>query len=495
MFNRNKNKPVVLFAGAEIAPLVKVGGLGDVMGSLPKALASLGVDVKIIIPYYGAIKLPSKQVKLVKANLRLKLDGQLKKFSLYQTSLPNTKIPVYLIASPLFKGEEVYIGKRKYVKKNVYSRGSQDIERFVFFSKAVVETIKQVPLKVDIVHCHDWHTALIPTFIDEESLHDYGFYNLKTLFTIHNLANQGIAGLDIIDYAALDKKLTPAIMEDYYDQDGDRIDLMKIGILTADLVNTVSPSYAKEILTKAYGAGLQEYLKRRKKHLSGIINGIDTQIFNPQQDKNIKKRYTASNFSTAHLVNKKGLQQSVKLPIVSAPVFGLVSRLVKQKGLDILLPTLEQLLKEEDIQVIILGSGQEEYEQALRKLARKYSKKLKVKIGFNLKLAQQIYAGADWFLMPSQFEPCGLGQLIAMRYGCLPIVRKTGGLKDTVKHKRNGLVFSQYKAKSLVKVIRQAIKISKQPVKINRMVRSALAADNSWTVSAKQYLKLYNKLK
>ncbi len=495
MFKKKQRKISVLFAGAELAPLVKVGGLGDVMGSLPKALVKLGVNVKIIIPFYGSLKLKPQQVKKIKLGIRVKLDDKIKKFDLYQTILPGTKIPVYLVKAPAFNSAEIYLGKRHFNKKGVYSRGLNDIERFVFFSKAVVEAIKQVPLEIDAIHCHDWHTALIPTFIDEYSLADSRFKNIKTLFTIHNLANQGIASLDIVDYASLDKRLTPAIMEDYYDQDGDKIDLMKIGILTADLVNTVSPSYAKEILTKAYGANLEQYLQRRKKHLFGIINGIDTDFFNPQKDRLIKKRYLPQNFSAAHAVNKKFLQATVKLPTAPVPLFGIVTRLVHQKGFDILLPALENLLKDQEIQVIILGSGQAEYEQALVALAKKYPRKLKVKLGFNAALAQKIYAGSDWFLLPSQFEPCGLGQLIAMRYGCLPIVRKTGGLKDTVKHKITGLVFNQYKVRSLIKVIKQAIKLSANQSKINKMVAAAMRQDNSWIVSAQQYIRLYNKLR
>ncbi|MCB9803110.1 glycogen synthase [Candidatus Nomurabacteria bacterium] len=488
------NKMKVLFVGAELAPLVKVGGLGDVMGSLPKALIRNKVDLKIIIPFYGAIDKKKFLIKLFKKNIKLEIDQQKLNFDLYQTYLPGSKIKVFLIKHKLFDHKEIYVGHRKYLKGRVYSRSLGDIERFVFFSKAVVETIKQLNWQLDIVHCHDWHTALIPTLIDEYSLEDQNFKNIKTVFTIHNLANQGVAPLDIVDYGGLHHDLTPALMEDYYDRDGDKIDMMKVGILSADLVNTVSPNYAKEILSKEYGEKLEAYLLRRKKHLFGIVNGIDLDFFNPQKDQLIYKKYNLKNYKSGKLANKQALQKELKLPLVDVPVFGLVSRLVRQKGLDILIPTLQKLLHKTEMQIIILGTGQEEYEDDFKALEKKYPSKVKAKITFDIKLAQKIYAASDFFLMPSSFEPCGLGQMIAMRYGSLPIVRATGGLKDTVKHKKTGLVFKNYKASELHKVFLQALKLYRHKSAFDVIIKAAMKEDFSWAKSAADYIKLYKKL-
>ncbi|MBT4349645.1 glycogen synthase [bacterium] len=491
---QNKNKLSVLFVGAELAPLVKVGGLGDVMGALPKSLVKQGVNVSMIIPFYGVIDAKKFKTKLVKKNIKFNIDGQPAKFDLYQTFLPGTKIIIFLVKHKLFINKDIYVGGRRYMKGRVYSRSIGDIERFVFFSKAVAETIRSMKWKIDVVHAHDWHTALLPTFIDEYSLEDKNFSNIKTLFTIHNLANQGISSLDIVDYGGLHHDLTPALMEDYYDKDGDKIDMMKIGILSADLINTVSPSYAKEILTKEYGEKLETYLLRRKKHLFGIVNGIDLDLFNPNKDKFIYKKYNAKNRKINKQFNKQALQAEMKLPKEDVPVLGLVSRLVNQKGLDILVPALDKLLAKQDVQVIILGTGQPEHEQAFKKLAKKYPTKLSANITFNIAMAQKIYAGSDFFLMPSAFEPCGLGQMMAMRYGTLPLVRATGGLKDTVKHSITGIVFKKYTQTAMRKALEQAIRLYKNKVKFNKMVSTAMRQDFSWDQSAKEYIKLYKKL-
>jgi len=489
-----KRKLIVMTA-AELAPLVKVGGLGDVIGSLPKALNKLGVNIKLIIPYYGSISKSKYSVKLVKKKIELNIDNQKTFFDVYKTKLPKTSINIFLIKHKVFNSKNIYTGKRKYISKTKYSRSIGDIERFTLFSKAVVETIKELKWQVDVLHCHDWHTALIPTFVDEYSLLHKNFKNIKTLFTIHNLANQGISGLDIVDYACLHKRLTPALMEDYYDKDGDKIDAMKIGILSADYINTVSPTYAKEILTKEYGEDLEKYLQRRKNHLAGIVNGLDLNLFNPQKDKYIKKQYSLKNVFSNKLVNKEYLQKISKLPNIDVPVFGLVTRLVSQKGLDILIPALKQILKKEDIQLVVLGTGQPEYEDDFKELEKLYPDKVKANITFSIDLAQEIYAGSDFFLMPSRFEPCGLGQMIAMRYGSVPIVRATGGLKDTVKNNSTGFVFSKYNITNMKKVMLKVLTVYGNKVKMKKMIKNIMKEDFSWDRSAKEYLKLYNKLR
>lgn len=486
----------VLMAGVELAPLAKVGGLADVLGSLPVALAKLGVEVRVIIPFHGSINARKYKIKLFKKDLGLKIGERLNRFDLYVTKLSGTKIKVYLLKHRFFSGPRIYVGNKKHRPGVSYARGLSDIERFVFFSKAVVEVIRELKWRPDIVHCHDWHTALIPTFLDEYSLASRNFPNLKTLLTIHNLASQGKSRLDIVDYASLHHRLTPALMEDYYDRDGQIVDLMKIGILSADFINTVSPTYAREILTREHGEGLEKYLERRKNDLAGILNGLDTKLFNPSTDRLIKKRYNSQNVFIHKASNKDYLQQKLSLlRKTDLPLIGLVTRLVRQKGLDILIPALERILQKHSFQLVVLGDGQPEYETAFKNLARKYPRQVKVVIKFDLKLAQQIYAGADFFLMPSLFEPCGLGQMIAMRYGTIPLVRQTGGLADTVKNNKTGLVFKSYFIKDMVQIIEKALRLYKNKAKMKKIVRADMLQDFSWVRSAKLYLNLYKRLK
>jgi len=373
-----------------------------------------------------------------------------------------------------------------------YSRSPIDVKRFSFFSQAVVEMIHQLPLPVDIIHCHDWHAALVPSYVDELAVTKSYRYT-KTLLTIHNLANQGITPRTILKKLDLVSDITPYLMEDYYDHDGDVLNLMKLGILSADYINTVSPNYAKEILSKQYGANLEPFLKRRKKHLSGILNGIDLTFFDPAKDKYIYKKYTKKNWQSGKAINKKKLQISLKLPKSTAPMYGLVSRLVHQKGLDILVKSLQQFLKQ-DVQVVILGTGQPKIEQSFKNLAKKYPKKISASIDFDIGLAQKIYASSDFFLMPSRFEPCGLGQMIAMRYGTVPIVRATGGLKDTVDPEKTGVVFRPYSTAALSQALAYSLKLYNNQKKWYNIVSHCLQQDFSWDRSAKEYKKLYQKL-
>lgn len=480
-----KNNLNILMASAELAPLAKVGGLADVLGSLPKALLKYKLKLSIVLPFYGGIDTKKYQVKLIKKGIGIEIDHRKQSFDLYQTYLPTTKIPVFLIKHSLFKGKYVYTNQ-------VGARS--DVERFTFFSKAVVVLIQELAWSVDIIHCHDWHTALIPSYVDEYNLKYSNFSNIKTLLTIHNLASQGTSGLDFFEHASLNKELNPALLEDYYDQDGEQVDLLKIGILSADYISTVSPTYAKEILTKQYGCGLDLYLQRRHKHLSGILNGIDTTIFNPQTDKSIVKKYNQINFTVGKQANKIALQKKLKLERADYPLFGIVTRLVEQKGFDILLPALEKFLNNHKAQVVILGTGHKNIENKLKELAKRYPDSLSLNLGFDLGLAQAIYAASDFFLMPSYFEPCGLGQMIAMRYGSLPVVRATGGLKDTVINNKNGLVFNNYQINDLNRVMQEAVKIYANKAQLKSMIALAMAGDWSWDLSAQKYLKLYNKI-
>lgn len=475
----------ILMVAAECAPLAKVGGLADVVGALPKSLLALGAEVKIIIPFYGLIDQKTFPCKRLFNNIHTQTGNQTENFSLWEYTDELNGLKILLIRHRYFNSKKIYRSGRIGSTKK-YTRSETDVKRFAFFSLAALTAVKTLNWQPDVIHCHDWHTALIPDYLKTIYKNDSFFKKTKTLYTIHNLANQGMVGPEIIGYTKLDPNL-PIIKADLANGD---INFMVQGILGADLINTVSPTYAKEILHHYEGAGLDKILFTRRAKLSGIVNGIDTTDFNPKTDPLIE-----ANFDRASLFlknkNKLKLQSSIGWkPNKKICLAGLVSRLVWQKGLDLLSEELAKL----PCQFIILGSGQPEIETNLLNLAKKYPTKFFVKIGFDLKLAKMIYAGSDLFLMPSRFEPCGLSQLVAMRYGTIPIVRKTGGLADTVNAK-TGFLFNDYSRDSFEKVLKLATDTYyKKPDKWLKLQQNCLKQDFSWSKSAKDYLKLYNKL-
>ena len=481
----------ILLVAAELTPLAKVGGLADVIGSLPKALADLNIDVRIALPKYGIIDLTKYPCQKKVEGLTLDFDGQRETFDLWETALPgasphkNYHIPVYLIDHPKFLGTGGI-----YPAPDASSQGSDfEARRFGFFSQAVLKIFQPLKWAPDVIHCHDWHTAMLPALT---KLTDNP---RPTLLTIHNLAYQGDFAADLVlnmfgpkldSLATIQQRLNVA----------ETINFLEQGILNADLLNTVSPSYAAEILTAEFGCGLEKPLDRRRPQLSGILNGLDVERFNPQTDTEINHNFLADNL-VGKTRNKKALQAAGRLRLgADIPLIGMVSRLAEQKGLDILLPIMKKLMKLK-AQFVFLGAGDPSYEKKLKKLGKK--KNVFVDIGFNAKLAQLIYAGSDMFLMPSKFEPCGLGQMISMRYGTLPIVRATGGLKDTVKEinaqSGTGFTFTAYNQQALYKTITAAINLySTDQTVWQRAVKEAMNQNFSWANSAKKYLELYNKL-
>ena len=442
----------VLFIASECAPIAKIGGLADVIGSLPKSLKKIGVDISVLIPFYGAAKLKKEEIKLVLKKAAVFFDGKEEKFNLWQTTLPKSKVPVFLIEN------------NKYFKGNVYvetdaSSGGSATEAKRFFFLSVVGIKLAETLKIDILHCHDWHTAIIPFLIKKEKL------QLKNLLTIHNLQYQGLYPYQIVNQL-LNTKFTKDV------------NCLKQGILNAKIITTVSPFYAKEILTKEYGAGLEPALLKRKKDLYGILNGIDK--INYSLDKKQP--------------DKRKLQKICKLvQNPEIPVVALIGRLTEQKGFDILNPILDKL-GGMNLQLIVLATGDPRYEKALIRAAKKFPDKLSINIKFDAKLAQQIYAGSDMFLMPSRFEPCGLGQMIAMSYGTIPIVRATGGLKDTVKNLKTGFIFKNYISQELLNVIKKALKVFQNKKTWKQLQINGIKQDFSWNKSAKKYLEIYQKL-
>ncbi len=466
----------VLFVASECAPVAKVGGLADVVGSLPKALRKLDLDVFIALPFYGFMPRKSKNLKLLSKDLTVDFNGKREKFSLWQTLLPGSRVPVFLIDNDKYFG-----GKSVYLEEDASSGGSKaEAVRFLFLSVTAIKIAQLI--KVQIIHCQDWHVSLIPFLAKKEK-------GIKTLLTIHNLGYQGIYQVKIIN------RFLGANFP------GRKVNCLKLGILNANLVSTVSPNYAKEILTKEYGFGLEKYLRKRKSKIKGIINGLDIKYWNPSTDSYLKFPYSLQSLNKK-AKNKAHLQKRFfKKANPKTPLLGVVSRLAEQKGFDLIEKIFPQLMKE-DINLILLGKGGLRYQNFFRKMARKYPNKVGVKIDYNEELAHQIYAGADIFLMPSFFEPCGLGQLIAMRYGTIPLVRETGGLKDTVKPARikkgkvtgTGFLFKKYQEKELLRAIKKSSSFFNKKEAWKKLQINGMEQDFSWDKSAKEYLKTYRKL-
>ena len=482
-----QSKYKILFASSELTPIAKVGGLGDVAGALPVALKMLEQDIRVIIPKYGVIDTKKYPAKKIASSIPVWLGNQKKEIDLWETKIPNTKVPVYLIDNQEFLGQNDI-----YFEKSAMVGSFSEIQRFLFFAKAVLEIFDSQKWWPDILHCQDWHTGIIPRLLKDKQRDDQRYAKIKSVFTVHNLANQGKWNTDEINNFLKIKNLKPVI-----DQE---VNLIQQGIINADLINTVSPTYAQEILTLKYGEGLEGDLQKRKNDLFGIVNGIDIARFNPETDPEIKANYSILN-PADKMVNKLDLQTLVGFKQnTEKPLLGLVSRLTNQKGIELIGKIIEPAVKL-GAQFVLLGSGSPEFEKILTAAQKKLKKDVYVKIGFDAGLAQKIYAGSDLFLMPSRFEPCGLGQLIAMRYGTLPIVRSTGGLKDTVidaildPEQGNGFVFDKYNSKELLAKTKEALTLFKDRAKWAKIIYNGMGQDFSWDQSSKEYLKLYQQVK
>ena len=472
----------VLYAVSECGPFAKSGGLADVAGSLPKELKNLGTDVRVILPKYGTISEEFKK--------------EMKKVKEFSVSV-GWRNQYCCIEELDYQGMTFYfVDNEYYFKRDGLYGYFDDGERFAFFNRAVLETLAQLNFFPDVLHCHDWHSAMIPFLLRTEYYKRKGYGQIRTVFTIHNLQFQGIFPKEVLgDLLGLDNQsFHPRHLEFF-----GNINFMKGALVAADKITTVSPTYKKEIQTMEYGEKLEGLLKTREEDLIGILNGIDEEFYNPETDPLIYQTYSIDDFQKK-VVNKKEVQKQFGLPQnVTSPLMVMVSRLTKQKGLDLVKCVLRDILQE-DIQVIILGTGDYEYEEHLRHVARIYPEKLKVYTGFNEALAHKLYAAADLFLMPSLFEPCGLGQLIAMKYGAIPIVRETGGLNDTVQAwneftgEGNGFSFSHFNAHDMLYTIRRAISFYHNEEVWNSIVKQALETDNSWAQSAFKYNQLYAEL-
>lgn len=475
----------ILFAASEAVPFIKTGGLADVVGSLPKCFDKRYFDVRVIIPKYLCIKQEWRDKMQYVDHFYMDYLGQSRYVGILQY--------VYEGITFYFIDNESYFNGPK-----PYGDWYWDLEKFCFFCRAALSALPVIGFQPDVVHCHDWQTGLIPVLL-KDSFHGGDFYrNMKSVITIHNLKFQGVWDVKTIQrFTELpDYYFTPDKLEAY--KDGN---LLKGGIVYADAITTVSNTYAEEIKMPFYGEGLDGLMRARANSLRGIVNGIDYDEFNPETDRYIVQPYTAKNFRKEKVKNKKALQQQLGLPVDEKKfMVGIVSRLTDQKGLDLVQGVMDELCSD-DMQLVVLGTGDERYENMFRHYDWKYHDRVSAQIYYSEKMSHRIYAGCDAFLMPSLFEPCGLSQLMALRYGTVPIVRETGGLRDTVQPYNEfestgtGFSFANYNAHEMLGSVRYAkyIYYNKRR-EWNKIIDRDMAADFSWGTSAARYQELYDWL-
>ncbi|HHW49224.1 MAG TPA: glycogen synthase GlgA [Clostridiaceae bacterium] len=479
---KENNGLKILFVSAEVSPFAKTGGLADVAGSLPGTLALMGNDIRVVMPRYKTIK--SDMMYLTDFAV---LIGNRKETCIVKETEVCLKTGVKYARFPVY-----FIDNYNYFDREGIYCYSDDAERFGFFCSAVLDMLPAVNFQPDIIHCNDWHTGPICMLLCERYREQPFYKNIATVFTIHNLEYQGNFPRSTFDLFNLGEDIfTPEKVEFY-----GMFSFMKAGLVYSDIINTVSKRYAKEIQTVQYGEKLDGLLRKRSADLFGIVNGISYEEFNPSTDRRIYKNYSLETYWDKK-GNKTCLQKEMNLPVRDVPIISLISRLTGQKGLDIILDKMDALLAH-DVQFVLLGTGDEYFENAFKNLRIKYPDKFSAYIGFNTTLAQRIYAGSDMFLMPSRFEPCGLGQIISLRYGTIPIVRATGGLADTIidydedNEKGNGFVFDEYSSIEMLQAVERAIKLyNEKPEVWQQLVKRALSLDFSWDKPAKEYTELY----
>lgn len=467
----------VLFAASEAYPFAMSGGLADVAGALPKALRSRFVGCRVVMPLYGTVSEEMRSKMKFITHITVPVAWRRQYCGIFEAHIDGV---IYYL-----------LDNQYYFKRDTLYGHYDDAERFAFFSRAVLEIIPYIDFTPDIIHCNDWQTAMIPVYKDR-FYHEGIYKDIKTVFTIHNIQYQGKYGYELLgDVLGLSESDSHLVEYESC------VNLMKGGIECADRVTTVSRTYAEEILTPWFSHGLDEILKLRQFKLSGIVNGIDVDVYNPETDPLIYEGFSAENLE-GKAVNKAKLQEEMGLPVKpDVPVIGIVSRLVSHKGFDLVKRVFEDMLKA-DIQFAILGSGEWEFETFFYGMKEKYPDKVGLRLGFIPQLAHRIYAGADIFLMPSKSEPCGLAQMVALRYGTIPIVRETGGLKDTIQDsgdgKGNGFTFATYNAHDMLDAVWRSLAGYADREGWNILVKRAMNCDNSWKRSAGEYIKIYKEL-
>lgn len=474
-------KRTILLVGAECAPFAKTGGLADVLGTLPQELIKLGDDARVILPYHRVIK--------------DKYGDQVEHLTEFYINLGWRN--QYVGVEKLIRGDVTYyfIDNEFYFSGPVYRGGEPEGEQYAYFTRAVLESLEKIGFTPNIIHCNDWHTAMIPMLLKTQ-YQDTALKHAKTVFTIHNMMYQGVFPFgfvsDLLDIEP--KYYTSRYMEAY-----GSANFMKAALVFADKINTVSPTYAEEIKLAYYAYGMEGILNARAGDLVGILNGIDTEEFNPETDRYLRHHYNPEDLSGKY-ENKRELLESLGMEVKpERPLIGMVSRLTSQKGFDLIMRVFSEILSE-DVSIVLLGTGDPAYESFFRGMEQAYKGRVCSYISYNNALAHQIYAGSDLFLMPSKFEPCGISQMISLRYGTLPIVRETGGLKDTVQPynqftgEGNGFTFANYNAHDMLEVIRFALRVTADPEQRNTLIRRGMAEDNSFRSSAEKYHQMYQSL-
>ncbi len=454
----------IVICASEVVPFAKTGGLADVAGALPLALEKEGQEVIIVMPRYKAIQDSKFNITRVKDDVSCSVTGK--------------NIKIYFIENDNYFNRDFLYGDKIGDYKD-------NLERFSYYCKRTLGLLKEINFQPDIIHVHDWQASLVPVYLKTLYKDDAFYKNTRTILTIHNIGYQGIFSKEEFPKLGLDWSLFNIEGLEFYD----KVNFLKGGMEFSDIINTVSPTYSKEIQTKEFGFGLEGILARRRDSLFGILNGLDYDIWNPETDKLINKNFSVKTLEDK-AKNKEGLQKICGLPLKKdVPLFGIVSRLAEQKGFDILAEGIEKICKS-DLQLVILGTGDLKYHILLEDMVKKYPKVISLNLKFDDPLAHKIYAGSDIFLMPSKYEPCGLGQLISLRYGTVPLVFKTGGLTDTV-NELNGFVFSEYTKEDLLKTVNKSIKAFAIKKSWRALAERAMQCDFSWGESAKQYIKLY----
>ncbi len=470
----------ILFAAAEALPFIKVGGLGDVMGSLPAALNTLGADARVVLPLYAHIPEKLRQTLTFVTSIGVPLGWRVSHCGIFQGE---------------YNGVTYYLlDNEQYFKRSAVYGEFDDAERFAYFSKAVLEMLPHIGFYPDVINANDWHTGLVPLYLNAFFRQTGGYQNIRTVLSIHNIEFQGQYDPYILGSVfGLDVAFRDILMYDGC------LNILKGGIESADTVITVSESYAKEILDPFYSSGLHHILQARKGKLVGIVNGLDTNLFNPKTDQYLTRGYDLETLRFK-AINKRALQKEMGLSQVSGvPLIGMVTRLTPQKGLGLIREAMDAI-SEMDMQLVVLGSGDSEFETMIQDWSAQASDKVRCSIGFSPALASRIYAGADLFFMPSRSEPCGLAQMIAMRYGAVPIVHAVGGLKDTVipfnpeTGEGDGINFLSYEVGDMLDALHRALSLYHQKDIWRVVRRNGMSRDFSWGNSAKKYLDVYRAL-
>jgi len=471
----------ILLATSEAVPFAKTGGLADVCGTLPVELARLGHDSAVIMPAYRQTTYCGLPIEPLGIDFIVPIGSKMVPGHLLKSRMPDSDVPVYLVQQDqYYDRDELYrVDGKDYI---------DNCERFVFFSRAVLEAVRLLDLDLDIIHANDWQTGMVPAYLDIIYRDVPRYQNIAALFTIHNLAYQGQFWHWDMLLTGLDWKYFNWHQMEFHGM----LNLMKTGLAFADSINTVSPRYAEEIQSLPLGCGLEGMLRHRRDALSGILNGIDAREWDPATDQHLAANYDAKTVAQGKPLCKAALQVELGLPqSPDTPLIGLIGRLADQKGFDLVAEVIQQWVQTIDAQWVILGTGEPKYHELFEMLAERFPQKVAARLEFSNPLAHRIEAGADIFLMPSRYEPCGLNQLYSLKYGTVPVVRSTGGLADTIDD-QNGFSFQEYGPLALSETLRRAYETYHQKDAWNRLISTGMEQDWSWAHSAKEYVELYN---